>query len=69
MSAAMNSLIDDWKRSRDGLQEQLNRMNNDPTFPIGTLRDAERAEVVRELLALIARYDHLIQRYSDANWA
>jgi hypothetical protein len=66
MSAGMHSLVDDWKRSRDALQAQLSRMNDDPEFPITTLSDEERAEVARELLALMARYDHLIERYGDA---
>jgi hypothetical protein len=69
MSTAMNSLVDDWTRSRDALQAQLDRMNEDPAFPIATLSKEERAEVARELLALMARYDHLIERYGNANWA
>lgn len=69
MSTAMNSVVDDWKRSRDALQAQLDRMNDDPMFPIATLSEEERAEVARELLALMARYDHLIERYGAANWA
>jgi hypothetical protein len=69
MSTAMNNLVDDWVRSRDALQAQLDRMNEDSAFPIDTLSEEERAEVARELLALMARYDHLIERYGDANWA
>jgi hypothetical protein len=69
MSATMNSVVDDWRRSRDALQAQLNRMNDDVAFPIATLSIEERAEVARELLALMARYDHLIERYGVADWA
>jgi hypothetical protein len=69
MSSVINSLVDDWQRSRDALQGQLSHMNDDPAFPAGTLSKEERAEVARELLALMARYDHLIERYSGANWA
>lgn len=69
MSTAMNSVVDDWKRSRDALQHQLDRMNADPEFPISTLSADQRAEVARELLGLMARYDHLIERYGAANWA
>jgi hypothetical protein len=69
MSASMHSLVDDWKRSRDALQAQLTQMNDDPAFPITTLSEQERAEVARELLALMARYDHLIERYGEAKWA
>jgi hypothetical protein len=69
ISTTMNSLVDDWKRSREALRKQLSGMNDDPTFPIGTLSTDERAEVARELLAIMARYDHLIERYGDASWA
>jgi hypothetical protein len=62
----MNSLVDDWKRSREALQAQLDRMNDDPAFPVSTLSTDERAEVARELLGLMARFDHLIERYGDA---
>lgn len=63
----MNSLIDDWKRSREALQAQLDRMNDDPVFPISTMSAEERAEVARELLGLMARFDHLIEKYSDTS--
>jgi hypothetical protein len=61
----MNSLVDEWKRSREALQAQLERMNDDPVFPVSTLSTEERAEVARELLGLMARFDHLIERYGD----
>lgn len=69
MSSAMNSLVDDWRRAREALQSQLDRMNDDPLYPVGTLSAEARVEVARELLALMARYDHLIERYGNANWA
>ena len=37
MSTAMNSLVDDWRRAREALQSQLDRMNDDPIFPVATL--------------------------------
>ena len=67
MSSPMNSLVDEWKRSRDALQAQLERMNDDPAFPVSTLSTEERAEVARELLGLMARFDHLIERYGDSD--
>jgi len=69
MSSAMNSLVDDWRRAREALQSQLDRMNDDPVFPVASLSTEARAEVARELLALMARYDHLIERYGNASWA
>jgi hypothetical protein len=42
-------------------------MNDDPAFPDTTLSTEERASVARELLGLMARYDHLIQKYGVAD--
>lgn len=63
----MDSLVDDWKRAREALQAQLDRMNDDPVFPNATLSKEQRAEVARELLGLMARYDHLIERHGNAD--
>jgi hypothetical protein len=67
MPATMNDLVVDWRRSRDALSEQLRLMNNDQAFPDVTLSVDARASVARELLGLMARFDHLIEKYGNAD--
>lgn len=63
MPTTITDLAEDWKRSRDSLQEQLNLMKANPYFPDAILSDAGRNGIRSEIELIIGRYDQLILQY------
>ncbi|WP_267550477.1 hypothetical protein [Rhizobium rhizogenes] len=63
MPGTIADLVEDWKRSRDALQDQLNLMKANPIFPDASLSEKQRDGIRSEIELLIARYDNLIIQY------
>ncbi|NTH65308.1 hypothetical protein G6L33_15735 [Agrobacterium rhizogenes] len=63
MPTTIADLAEDWKRSRDALQDQVNLMDRDPIFPDATLSPAQRNGLRSQVQLLITRYDELIIQY------
>jgi hypothetical protein len=63
MPITIVDLVEDWKRSRDAHQDQVNLMDRDPIFPDATLSSTQRNSLRSQMKLLIARYDELIIQY------
>ncbi len=63
MTITIADLQEDWRRSRDALQDQLNLMKQDPFFPGASLTESQRNGLRSQIELLIARYDDLIIQY------
>lgn len=64
MTGSIADLVQDWKRSKDALQDQVNLMDRDPVFPDATLSPAQRNSLRSEIELIIHRYDQLILQHS-----